>query len=599
MKRFLRIFIPLLLTMVLIISLGWYFFQFDQELTRDILISQARRMDDRGNHSMATWFYKMAYRQSGNDESIALELAEQYHSMGNYTKAEYTLSNAIADGGSVDLYVALCKLYVEQNKLLDAVNMLDNVANPVIKAQLELQRPDPVSASHDPGYYNQYITLSFTAPYSNIYLTTDGTYPSTQATPYSLPISLEAGETVITALAVGQNGLVSPLSVLSYTVAGVIEEVVINDPGLDRVIRAQLGVNSEHILYSNELWGITNLEIPYDTKDLSDLSKLPFLARLTMESLTFESLSPLSTLNSLEELVLSNMTVSSQNLQTIAALPKLNSLTLYQCSLSGITPLAQATGLTYLNLSGNTIRDLSALEKLSELKELRLNHNAVTDLSSLSGLSRLEVLDLSYNSITTPAPLSGCVQLRQLSLSNNTLTDLEGLTRLTSLEKLDLSFTGLTDISVLAVNTALTDLDISNNNLTDISALKTLTSLTSLNFSYNEVSQLPEFNKDCPLVTIKGSNNQLTSLDQLSYLLSLNYVKMDHNPQLTSAYPLQSCFALVEVSVYGTGIHDVAALKDMGVIVLYSPIPTVPDPPEEGQLPDDEMPEDELSDDEI
>ena len=572
MKRFLRIFVPVLMTLTLLVSIGWYLFQYDPDLTRDLLISQARELDDRGNHSLATWFYNLAYRQSGNDETIALELALQYRANGNYTKAEYTLSNAIADGAGAELYVELCKLYVEQNKLLDAVNMLDNIANPVIKAQLDAQRPQAVTSSHTPGYHNQYISLSITAEDCEVYLTTDGSYPSMDAAPHTQPIDLQAGETVITALAVGKNGLVSPLSILSYTVAGVVEEVVITDPAIDSAIRQQLQVNSDHTLYTNELWTITSLEVPYNTKSLSDLSKLPFLTRLTMSGMSFDNLSALSSLGSLEELVISEMSVSNDDLRIIAALPKLTSLTLVKCNLSGIAPLSQATGLTFLNLNSNTIRDLTALENMTELKELHLGHNAVTDLSSLSALRKLEVLDLSYNSITTPAPLSACSALLTLDLSNNSLEDLVGINNLFALEKLYLAFTGLTDVSTLADNTAMLELDISNNSITDISALSSMKNLTHLNFSYNQVSRLPEFGKGHPLVNIKGSRNQLTSLDELEGLMNLNYVKMDFNEGLTSADPLLSCYALVELSVYGTGIHDVAELRQMGVIVLYSPI---------------------------
>ena len=572
MKRFLRIFVPVLITLVMIVSIGWYLFQYDPELTRDVLISQARMMDERGNHSMATWFYQMAYRQSGNDETIALELARQYRTNGNYTKAEYTLSNAIADGAGAELYVELCKLYVEQHKLLDAVTMLDNIVNPVIKAQLQAQRPQAVTPSHEPGYYNQYITLSVTAEDCDIYLTTDGSYPSMGVTPHTQPIALNAGETVITALAVGENGLVSPLSILSYTVAGVIEEVVIEDAAMDSAIRQLLQVNSEHTLYTNELWTITALEVPSNAASLSDLSKLPFLTRLTMSGMSLDSLSVLSGLSSLEELVISDMIVTDQDLRFIAALPKLTSLTLVKCNLSAMTPLSPATGLTYLNLSGNTIRDLTALEGMTELKELWLNHNAVTDLSSLSFLTKLEVLDLSFNSVVTPGPLSSCIALRQLDLSNNTLSDLNGLENLYALEKLYLAFTGLTDVSALADSTAMLELDISNNSITDISALSSMKNLTHLNFSYNQVSKLPEFGAGHPLVNIKGTRNRLTSLDELEGLMCLNYVKMDFNEALTSADPLLTCYALVELSVYGTGIHDVAELRQMGVIVLYSPI---------------------------
>ena len=572
MKRFLRVFIPILMVLAIIFSIGWYLIKYDPALTRDVLISQARAMEDRGNHSAATWFYNMAYHQSGNDETIALELARQYQSMGNYTKAEFTLSNAIADGGSVELYMALCNVYVEQNKLLDAVNMLDNVSNPAIKTQLDRLRPQAVAVDQEPGYYNRYITLTFTAPDSTIYLTTDGSYPSRGSAPYNLPIPLDAGETVINALAVGKNGLVSPLSILSYTVAGVVEEVVIDDAAIDAAVREQLQVTGDHTLYTNELWTITELDVPHKAASLSDLSKLPFLTRLTMDNMKFDSLSALSSLSALEELVISEMSVSDADLRTIAQLPNLNSLTLVQCSLSSIAPLSEATGLTYLNLGGNTIRNLTALNNLTSLKELRLNHNAVTDLHSLSSLPALEVLDLSFNSITTPAPLSHCTALRELDLSNNVLTDIAGLEALQTLENLSLAFTGLTDVSALEQNAALLELDISNNALTDISTLSKLKNLTHLNFSYNQVEKLPQFGKDHPLVNIKGSKNNLTSLEGLEELMCLNYVKMDFNEKLTSADPLLKCYALIELSVYGTDIHDVSQLRQMGVIVLYSPI---------------------------
>ena len=588
MKRFLKILVPLLLTLTLLISLGWYFIRFDPDFTRDIIISQARAMDDKGNHSVATWLYQLAYRYSGNDEAIALELAEQYHAIGNYTKAEYTLSNAIADGASVDLYIALCNIYVEQNKVLDAVKMLDNVGNPAIKAQLDDLRPKAVTPSYEPGYYNQYISLSFTGAQGNIFVTTDGSFPTTKSEPYTSPINLSAGETVVNALCIGENGLVSPLSVLRYTITGVIEEVIINDTALDREIRQQLGVTEDHTLYSNELWTITALDVPFDAQDLSDLSKLPFLTRLSMEGMAFDDLSDLSKLTALEELVISDMSISSQDLKTIATLPKLRSLSMISCGISGISPLSEAKGLTYLNLNGNTIRDLSAIESMTNLVELRLRHNAITDLSSLSGLVYLEVLDLSFNSFTTPAPLDGCIRLRELQLSNNALSDLSGLNRLMGLQVLDLSYTGVTDVSVLAINTGLSSLDISNNGITDISALKTLCNLNVFNFSNNQVTQLPQFDKDCPLITINGSRNQLSSLDELEGMLSLNYIKMDYNTGITSIEPLLSCYALIDLNVYYTGIHDVSALTEMGVNVIYTPISAEDVPPAEDLPPEED-----------
>ena len=130
MKKFNKILVPILLVLLILGSIVWYLFVYDRNFTRDFLLQQARYNDMYGNSKIASLFYDLAYKFSDKDENVAIELAQQYKADGNYTKAEYTLSNAVFDGGTVELYIALCQTYVEQDKLLDAVTMLDNVTDP-------------------------------------------------------------------------------------------------------------------------------------------------------------------------------------------------------------------------------------------------------------------------------------------------------------------------------------------------------------------------------------------------------------------------------------------------------------------------------------
>ena len=141
MKKFLSFLVSLLLVAAIIASIGWYLFVYDRDFTRDALLSQARYNDLYGNARLSSWFYNLAYEHSGRDENVAIELANQYKSDGNYTKAEVTLSNAIKNKGTVELYSALSKTYVQQDKLMDAVAMLDNIADPAMKQALEVLRP--------------------------------------------------------------------------------------------------------------------------------------------------------------------------------------------------------------------------------------------------------------------------------------------------------------------------------------------------------------------------------------------------------------------------------------------------------------------------
>ena len=171
MKKTLRTILTIALVLAILLCTTWYLFVYDRDFTRDMLLTCARTSESQGYHTVAAWFYDLAYAQSDNSDAVAIELANQYKSIGNYTKAEYTLYNAIADGGSIDLYVALSKLYVEQDKLMDAVNMLNGVTNTDVKAELEKLRPAAPGATPEPGatHFNEYINVTLSSEEKNIY----------------------------------------------------------------------------------------------------------------------------------------------------------------------------------------------------------------------------------------------------------------------------------------------------------------------------------------------------------------------------------------------------------------------------------------------
>ena len=274
MKKIVKRIIPFLLIVALIASAVWYIFVYDRETVRDFLMAQARSCAQNGHFEAATWFYDISYEFAGEDENVAIDLAQIYKDSGNYTKAERTLVSAIADGATSELYIALCQTYVEQDKLLDAVNMLDKVADPAIKAELDALRPAAPQPDFTPGFYSQYISLNFTADGGTLYVSTDGQYPSTADTPCVTPVALEGGETKIYAITVGSNGLVSPLSILSYTVGGVIEAVEFADAYIEELIKDQLMFGEYTTIYSNDLWAVTNLTVPEAAAELSDLRHL-------------------------------------------------------------------------------------------------------------------------------------------------------------------------------------------------------------------------------------------------------------------------------------------------------------------------------------
>lgn len=570
MKHNLKRILPILLAIIVICSMVWYLFIYDRDFTRDMLIGSARYFEEHGNHAFASWFYDQAYSHSGGNDDVAIELADRYLATGDYTKAEQTLRRAIKDGGSVELYIALSKTYVMQDKPKDAVSLLDNVTNEQIKAQLDTMRPAAPTASAESGYYRQYISVTVECESGTLYMTSDGSYPSVAAPAADGTVTLPGGESTVLALAIGSNGLVSPLAHFGYVVKDVIEEITLSDSSVDALIREQLQISADKALFTDNLWAITTLNFPKDAKTSEDLALLTGLTKLSVENSTVDSWSSIASLSELTELTMKGCMISAQDLLAIAALPKLEKLTLSGCNLSGIQNLAEAKHLKQLDLSNNTVRDISVLSSMTELSQLNLNHNALEDLNALSTLENLSVLDVSYNSLASIAPLSSCKALTELNIRNNVIPALTGAESLKSLAKLDASYNALADVSPISSCTALKELDISNNKLTDIAALSSLKDLQYLNFARNQVTALPDLGKTCALVTIDGSYNSISSVSTLAGYENLNNVVMEYN-RISSVDALAACYKLISVNVYGNPVSDVSALEEMDVVVNFTP----------------------------
>ena len=162
------------------------------------------------------------------------------------------------------------------------------------------------------------------------------------------------------------------------------------------------------------------------------------------------------------------------------------------------------TALTVLNLSHNTITDISVLGSLTTLIELNLSHNSISDISVLKKLTKLRWLFLSHNTISDISALTKLTALKHLWLGGNSINDISALAKLTKLKKLWLSRNAISDISVLAKLTPLTALWLDGNAISNVSALEGLISLVSLNLSGNPISDL------APLRRLKAANPDVT-----------------------------------------------------------------------------------------
>jgi len=546
MKKAAKIIIPILLALAILLGTAWYLFVYDREFTRDMFLHTARFFHERGNYEIAQWCYECAYNQSSDNDAVAIELSRQHASDGNYVQAEKALTKAIADSASAELYIALSNLYLEQNKVIAAIDLMDDICaedssvDAAIRENLAKRRPaapkaTPIVNSEDPELYS---SVEFTATGGTLYINKEGTYPSYtdkshRFTSGTKKIILDEGANDIYAITISDEGLVSALTNYQYELNSNhrrVAEVTFADPAMEIQLRNALNVDATKVVMTSDLWTITSFTVPEEAKNLDDLYHLIGLEQLTIQSGPSDALKHLQDMEKLEELSVIGTVLSQEDLAMLSSLPRLEKLTLNKCGLTVLTGLENATNLTYLDLSSNSIVDITPITGLTKLTELNLNGNSLSSLEGISGLTSLTVLNASNNVLTSLEDITGCISLTKLNVSNNKLTSIDSVTQIQG--------------------------------------------LANLNFANNDVTTLPQWDKSCKLVTIDGSYNDITSVEPLSGLENLNNVYMDYNENLESIACLKDCYMLIQVNVYGTKIKstkDFKDLLDMSVIVKYDP----------------------------
>ena len=571
MKKSLKIVIPILAVLILLVGGYVFFFHLRVDITTGLMQDLAESQSESGHYGMAIRCYQWARDLDPQNGELAVRMAEVYRKSGNYTKTESTLVHAIYDApADARLYAALSRVYVEQDKLLDAQQLLDNISNPDAKAELQLRRPEPPKVNPAGGFYNDYITVEIGgADAGTVCCTVDGTYPSVIDDVYEGPIRLPAGTTTICALTVSSEGLVSPAVYTGYTVAGVVEDVSFHDEAL-KAATQELLHRGDRTLRTDDLWSIESFTLPEGLQDTTDLRLYTHMNKLTGRGLGELDYSFLSAMTELRYLDLEGCVITVEALRQIAACEHLEVLILADCGLSNLEPLRRLSTLRVLDLSNNSISSISAISALRALDELYLGHNALTTVPILRDMNTLRILDLSYNAIENAGGLSACPTIERLNLSHNRLKTVTPLSALVNLVWLDVSNNAVSDTAPLTPCTKLESFFMSENKLTEVDFLGGCPKLLEVNIDYNDVVRLPVFQPDCPLQSISAAHNYLESLNGLGGLQALAYVNADYN-NIRDISILNGCPALTQVNVYGTYVRSGGDLAKNGVIVNFTP----------------------------
>ena len=277
-----------------------------------------------------------------------------------------------------------------------------------------------------------------------------------------------------------------------------------------------------------------------------------------------------------------------------------------------------------LSCSSRSVTDLSPLANLTDLTELEISWTGLTDLSPLVGLTGLTAINLSDNSeLTDLRPLAGLTGLTMLGLNSTGVTDLSPLSGLTELTSLFLRDTQASAAEVEKLTVALPNCDVEtdddfgkvefcgktyppnttevscsfptpdthfsrvtasrfhtcgHNNrteiiecwgqgdegsLSDLSPLAGMTSvLTELDLRTTQAADLGPLAGLTGLTNLYLDETSITDLGPLAAMSSLEVLHLS-NTQVTDLSPLTANVNLVELNLSGATVTDLSPLVEL------------------------------------
>ncbi|XP_067946319.1 leucine-rich repeat-containing protein 23-like [Watersipora subatra] len=182
-----------------------------------------------------------------------------------------------------------------------------------------------------------------------------------------------------------------------------------------------------------------------------------------------------------------------------------------------------------LDVHEREITDISLLEQFIHLRYVDVTKNSIKDISPLNSLTQLLLLRADYNSLTS-ASLESLPYLQVASFANNRITSTEGIHH-PLLEQLSLNYNNIPAVMGLDCSALqrLHTLELRGNKLTTTAGLN-LPNLKNLFLAENLIKKLEDLDRMVQLTTLHLRENQLETLDGFSELnAKLQYINLRGN----------------------------------------------------------------------
>lgn len=250
-------------------------------------------------------------------------------------------------------------------------------------------------------------------------------------------------------------------------------------------------------------------------KDLTPLKDLTELEKLYISHNQIEDVSPLNNLTNLTQLDFAKNKVEEisaiknlvkldtfdiignkiEDISVVKNFPELKFFNAKENKIKDISVLKNNSKLEALYLNQNQIENVDVINNLIKLVDLGLSENKITDFD-FSKLANLKELQLSENSIIDITSLAKLSKLEQLRFGKNKVKSLEALKDLKELQILDASENQIEDLTPIKNLTKLYNLDVHSNPIKDISVAKDLKELGDVNVSETQITDLTPLSSD-------------------------------------------------------------------------------------------------------
>ena len=302
-------------------------------------------------------------------------------------------------------------------------------------------------------------------------------------------------------------------------------------------------------------------------RDVSPLRELPALQELTISAAMLRDLSPLRALSGLRKV---DLTARVTDLAWLSpAAESLEELDLQGCPLvNDLEPLAAFPRLRVLELSTDTVRDLSALARIPSLRELRLWGRRPVDLTPVTGLTQLTTLDLFMVPVRTLEPFGRLTALRKLRVSFSAdLGDLSAIAQLKDLEEVDFGGATTLDLSPIRDLPSLRVLHASSSDVVGLPHFQTLPRLEDLDVELGVLHTLRGIEAARALRRLSFCCTTLSDLSPLSGLESLERLCIMSGGRdrcrVTDLRPLRGLKRLTHLDIDGATLRDLTPLAEL------------------------------------